>query len=661
VTANRLWRQFLLASLGASFLLVGMVVDMVSGMDHGGMRPLWVAEGIVSLAVLLGPGRGFFLGAWNQFRQKSSNMDTLIAVGTGVAWTYSTAVVVSPGSFPEHSRMPYYDGAGVVVALVILGQWFEARARARAGEALEKLVALQAPMARVLRDGEAHEIKVEAVRPGDLLLLRPGERVPVDGVVLEGQSGVDESMLTGESLPVSKGGGDSLFGGSVNTLGSLTYRATKVGAESALAQIAEAVKRAQATRPRVARLVDRVSRVFVPSVMILAVLTFLAWYDFGGEGGALRGAIAAASVVLIACPCALGLATPLSLTVGVEAMARGGALVRNGEALEKAAKIDLLVFDKTGTLTRGKPALSDVRGAAGVEPEVVLALAASVEALSEHPLAGAIVEGARARGIALPKAEGFEASPGSGVGATVDGRAVRVGTRHFLEALGISCAPLEPALQALASRGETPVLVASDGKPIGVIAVFDSLRSEAQEAVSRVKALGVDLLLLTGDSQATAEAVGRAAGILRVRAGVKPAGKVVAVQEVQHEGKTVGMVGDGLNDAPVLSQADVGFAMGSGTDVAVAAADVTLVGGRLLSLPWSIRVARATLGNIRQNLWGAFGYNLVALVVATGVLVPFLGHAFVLTPLLAGAAMSLSSVTVVLNAQRLRYQLRVDQ
>jgi Cu+-exporting ATPase len=662
--ADRLWRQFVLAAVGAALLLAGMAVDLGilarggMGGSHRGMEALWIAEGVVSLAVLLGPGRGFFVGAWNQLLRRSSNMDTLIAMGTGVAWLYSTTVVAAPGLFPGQGVMPYYDGVGVVVALVLLGQWLEARARGRAQDALERLSALQAPSARVLRDGVESDVPVEDVRVGDRIVLRPGERIPVDGVVVEGQSLVDESMLTGEPIPVSKAEGDPLFGGTINTTGSLRYRGTKLGEESALAQIAEAVRRAQATRPPVARLVDRVSRIFVPGVMILAIVTFLGWYNFGGDGGAVAGAVAAASVLLIACPCALGLATPLSLTVGVEAMARGGALVRNGEALEAAARADVIVLDKTGTLTRGKPSLSEVVSMpGGMEEDEILRLAAAVESESEHPLASAIVQGAQGRGIVVPRAEAFEAFPGAGAGARVDGRQVRLGTPAFLEESGISSSALVGPLSGMASRGQTAIVVAVEGALVGAIAVADSLRPDAPEVVARLRRLGLDVVLLTGDGQKTAEAVAVAAGISRIHAGVRPEGKVLLIRELQAEGHTVAMVGDGLNDAPALSQADVGFAMGSGTEVAVAAADVTLVGGRLAALPTALRVARATLLNIRQNLWGAFVYNLAALVAATGVLVPTLGARFVLSPLLAGAAMSLSSVTVVMNAQRLRWLL----
>ncbi len=662
---RRLLRDVVFAGAVGLLLLAGMLVDLFpswfglppAGHGHapaGGLRLLWAVEGALSLPVLLGPGRTFFVSAWNQFRRHSANMDTLIALGTGAAWLYSTAVVAAPGLFPPGTAMPFYDAAVVVLALVLLGQWLEARARGRTGDALRRLTELQAKTARVLEGGVEREVAVEEVEVGNVVLVRPGERIPIDGVVVWGESSVDESMLTGEPIPAVKREGDAVFGGTLNGACALRLRATQVGAASALARIVEMVQRAQTSRPAIGRLVDRVSGVFVPSVMIVAILTFMAWYTFGGEQKLLYGLVTAASVLLIACPCALGLATPISLTVGVGRLAEAGVLVRNGEALETAARIQVMVLDKTGTVTHGKPALTDVVPGPGHDAAEVVSLAAAAEALSEHPLASAIVVGAKTRGVASIAAEGLEAVAGRGVRARAGGRTLRVGSRAFLEAEGIDPRALEPAADGLAGQGRTVVYVAADGVAVGLVAVADTVKPEAANVVAELRALGLEVVMITGDDARAAQAVAREVGITRVLAQVLPGDKAARIRELQANGAVVGMVGDGINDAPALAQGDVGFAIGSGTDVAIEAADVTLVGGRLGALPAAIRISRATLRNIKQNLAGAFAYNLVAVVIATGVLVPLLGPGWFLSPLIAGGAMSLSSITVVGNALRLR-------
>jgi Cu+-exporting ATPase len=632
-----------------------MGADLFLELDHATMGRLWLLEGCVSLGILLGPGFRFTEGAWHLLRSRRANMDTLIALGTWSAWLYSTAVVLSP-ALQRRGGMPYYDGAGVVIALVLLGQWFETRARGRASSILEELEALQRGTATVLRGGVEERIPLGDVQVGDLLVVRPGDMVPVDATVEEGRSAVDESRLTGESLPVTKAPGAPVFAGTINTTGSLRCRALRLGRHSAVAQIAEAVRKAQGSRPPVARLVDRVSAVFVPGVMILAVLTFLAWYDLGGPGGGLEGVIAAASVLLIACPCALGLATPLSISVGVEGLARRGALVRDGADLEGAARADCVVLDKTGTLTAGRPAVVEVLPHAGWTEEALLGVAAAVEAPSEHPLARAIVEKARERGLSVAPAEDFVASPGEGVSARVGGKRVRAGSPAYLQEEGSEF----PDGQALVARGASPIGVAVSGEPAGLLGLADPVRPEGPSVVSELGRLGLEVWLVTGDAEAPAEEAARSAGVRNVKARVRPEGKADFVRTLQERGRVVAMVGDGLNDAPALSQADAGFAMGSGTDFATASAGITLLGGRLAVLPGAIRAARATMRNIRQNLWGAFAYNLVALVLATGALVPALGPRFALSPLVAGLAMSLSSATVVLNAQRLRRTLETS-
>jgi len=660
----RLRRDFVRAASVAALLLLGMVVDLrpawfgipLDAHGHGApsyMRPLWALQGLLTLPILLGPGRSFFTSAWSQFRRRSTNMDTLIALGTGVAWLYSTAVVIAPGLFPPGTAMPFYDAAAVVIALVLLGQWLEARARGRTGEALEALSRLDVKAVRV-RCGEDEElVPPDAVQVGDVVVVRPGERLAVDGVVIEGESHVDESMLTGEPLAVSKRAGASVYGGTLNREGGFAFRATQIGSGTALARIVEAVRSAQASRPPIARLVDEVSRVFVPTVMIVAVLTFMGWYSFGGELKLLYGLVTAASVLLIACPCALGLATPVSLTVGLGRMAEAGILVRNGEALQKAAALDVLCIDKTGTLTEGRPALREVAAMPGVDGVELLRVAAAAESASEHPLATAIVDGARERGVAVARPASFEALSGRGVRASLNGVLVQIGRRDFVA--GDAPTPLDAEAERLSADGLTLVWVAREGVLLGLLAIGDRVRPEAREAVGGLRRLGLRVVLLTGDGLPTARAVAREVGIEELRAGLLPEGKLDAIRRLQAEGLAVGMAGDGINDAPALAQADVGIAIGGGADVAVAAADVTLLGGRLLALPAAVVASRRTLRNIKQNLAGAFVYNVLAIVIATGVLVPLLGPGALLSPLVAGAAMSLSSVTVVSNALRLRH------
>ncbi len=647
----------------AVLLLFGMLVDLRPGWfgipldahGHGDpriLRPLWALQGLLTLPILLGPGRSFFTSAWSQFRRRSTNMDTLIALGTGVAWLYSTAVVIAPGLFPPGTAMPFYDASAIVIALVLLGQWLESRARGRTGEALEALSRLEVKSVRVRRGDLEELVAIDAVAVSDHVVARPGERLAVDGVLVEGESHVDEAMLTGEPLAVHKRIGDRVYGGTLNREGSFTYRATQVGEGTALARIVDAVRRAQASRPPIARLVDDVSRVFVPSVMIVAVLTFMAWYSLGGELKLLYGLVTAASVLLIACPCALGLATPMSLTVGLGRMAEAGILVRNGEALQKAASLDVLCIDKTGTLTEGRPALREVAPMPDVDGVELLRVAAAAESASEHPLAGAVVEGARERGVPLTRATSFEALPGRGVRASLNGVLLLVGRRDFV--VGDAATPLDALAERLAAQGLTLAWVAREGALLGLLGIGDRVRPEAREAVSRLRRLGLRVTLLTGDVLSTAMAVAREVGIDEVRAGLLPEQKLDAIRRFQAEGLAVGMAGDGINDAPALAQADVGIAIGGGADVAVAAADVTLLGGRLLALPSAVLASRRTLANIKQNLFGAFVYNVVAIVVATGALVPIFGSHALLSPLVAGAAMSLSSVTVVTNALRLR-------
>ncbi|MFZ5871743.1 MAG: heavy metal translocating P-type ATPase [Actinomycetota bacterium] len=616
------------------------------------IRLLWAVMGVAALAVLVYSGSQFFTGAWGAIRQRQANMHTLIATGTSIAWVYSTVAVIWPQIFPDESMTEvYYDVTVVVVALVVLGLALEVKARGRSSEAIRKLIGLQARTARVLRDGRELDIPVDEVVVGDLVVVRPGEKVPVDGEVTNGSSALDESMITGESLPVAKGPGDEVIGATINTTGAFTMRATKVGSDTALAQIVRLVQDAQASKVPVQRLVDMVSGYFTPAVMILAIVGFVIWYDFGPQPAAAYAIVVAVTTLIIACPCALGMATPMSLTTGVGKGAEHGILIRSGDALQVTSKLDAVVLDKTGTITWGKPVLTDVVPA-GLDAEELLRLAASADKVSEHPLAAAIVAGAEERGLALAAVEDFEAVPGHGVRARLEGQTVLVGNRRLLEGEGIDTAALAEHWQRLADEGKTPVYVGADGRAAGLVAVADTVKPDSVAAIAQLKALGLEVAMLTGDNERTARAIARQVGVDRVLAEVLPQDKSAEVQKLQLEGKKVGMVGDGINDAPALTQADVGFAIGTGTDVAIEAADVTLISGSLNGVVTAVQISKATMRNVWQNLAGAFGYNILGLPIALGLLYPFFG--ILLSPLLAAAAMSFSSVTVISNANRLK-------
>ena len=616
--------------------------------DSDRLRLVWALMGIAALAVLAYSGSQFFTGAYRALRHRQANMHTLIAIGTGVAWLYSTAAVAYPGLFPASSFTEvYYDVSVVVTALVVLGLAMEVKARGRSSEAIRKLIGLQAKTARVVRDGRELDLPVEEVAVGDVLVVRPGEKIPVDGELLEGGSAVDESMITGESLPVEKRPGDEVIGATMNTTGAFRFRATKVGKDTALAQIVRLVEDAQASKVPIQRIVDVVSGYFTPSVLILAIVGFVIWFDFGPAPAITYAVIVAVTTLIIACPCALGMATPMSLTTGVGKGAENGILIRSGDALQVTSKLDAVVLDKTGTITWGKPVLTDV-----LAGEDVLRLAAAVERTSEHPLAAAIVAGAEERGLVLPDVEGFEAIPGHGVRARVDGRDVLLGNRRLLERQGLDASGLEDDWERLADEGKTPMFVALDGRAAGLIAVADTVKDDSVSAIRKLKAMGLEVAMMTGDNRRTAEAIARQVGVDRVLAEVLPEDKAAEVKKLQLEGKRVGMVGDGINDAPALTQADVGFAIGTGTDVAIEAADITLISGSLQGVVTAIGISKATMRNVRQNLTGAFAYNSIGLPIALGVLYPIVG--VLLSPLMAAAAMSFSSVTVISNANRLR-------
>ncbi len=617
------------------------------------LRLLWAAMGVAALAVLVYSGSQFFTGAWRALRARQANMHTLIATGTGVAWAYSTIAVIWPQIFPEESMTEvYYDVTVVVAALVVLGMAMEVKARGRSSAAIRKLIGLQAKTARVVRDGSEVDIPVEQVLVGDTVVVRPGEKIPVDGELIDGSSTVDESMITGESIPVVKRLGDEVIGATINTTGAFRMRATKVGADTALAQIVRLVRDAQASKVPIQRIVDVVSGYFTPAVMIAAIVGFVIWFDVGPAPAAAYATIVAVTTLIIACPCALGMATPMSLTTGVGKGAEHGILIRSGDALQVTAKLDTVVLDKTGTITWGRPVLTDVVSIVPWAEGQLLRMAAAVERSSEHPLATAIVAAAADRGLASAEVTDFQAVPGHGVQATVDGHELLLGNRRLLDRAGVDLGGLAGAWQRLADDGKTPMYVAVDGAAAGLLAVADTVKDDSIAAIAQLKALGLQVAMITGDNARTAAAIARQVGVDRVLAEVLPADKAAEVEKLQLEGRRVGMVGDGINDAPALTQADVGFAIGTGTDVAIEAADVTLISGSLRGVVTAMQISKATMRNVWQNLGGAFVYNSAGLPIALGLLYPVAG--ILLSPILAAAAMSFSSVTVISNANRLK-------
>ncbi|MCC6626362.1 MAG: copper-translocating P-type ATPase, partial [Chloroflexi bacterium] len=599
-------------------------------------------------------GQEIYRPAWAAARHGATNMNTLVALGTSVAFGYSAVVTLWPSlatrwGLPHHL---YYETAVIIIALILLGRFLEERAKRRTSAAIVALMGLQARTARVLRDGREEDVPVEAVQPGDLVRLRPGEKAPVDGVIVEGRTALDESLLTGESMPVDKGPGDEIIGATLNTTGGVVFRATRVGRDTALAQIVRLVEEAQGSKAPIQRMADTIAGYFVPVVLALAALTFAGWMLFGPEprlSFALQTAIA---VLIIACPCALGLATPTAIMVGAGKAAELGVLIRGGEALEQARRIDTIVLDKTGTLTRGTPSVTDIVPANGLAPTELLRLVAAAEVGSEHPIGAAVVARARVDGLDLPPVTEFQAIAGHGIQALVDGREIVAGNRALLERYGVNLAPLTEAADRLTRAGVTPLYVAVGGAAAGVLAVADTLKPESPAAVGQLRALGLDVHMLTGDARATAEAIARQVGIDQVLADVRPADKAAAVAALQARGRRVAMVGDGINDAPALAQADLGIAIGAGADVALAASDITLVGGDLRGIVTAIALSRRTVSTIRQGLFWAFAYNVVLIPVAMGLLFPLTGR--LLDPVLAAAAMAMSSVSVVTNALRLR-------
>ncbi len=662
---SKLMRKFWFAAVISVIVMITayyQVMPILRNLSMDSLRWLWGMTAILTLPVMFWSGSDFFTGAWAAFKHRSANMNTLIALGTGAAWLYSTFAILFPSVFPEGTSEPFFDVVAVVIALVILGQALELRAKGQSSSAIKKLLGLQAKTARVIRDGKEMDLPVEEVLVGDVIQVRPGEKIPVDGVIVEGSSAVDESMLTGESLPASKKMGDEVIGATINKTGAFKFRTTKVGKDTALAQIVKMVQDAQNSKAPIARLVDTVSSYFVPIVMILAVWTFVIWFVIGPQPQLVYALVTSVTVLIIACPCALGLATPMSLMVGIGKGAENGILIRSGEALQTARNIQIVVLDKTGTITKGKPELTDVvlGDQVVVDEDELLRLSSSVEKVSEHPLAQAILEGAQARKLELSEVKDFEAIPGHGVSASVDNKRILIGNLKLMSRENIALGSLEERSKSLADDGKTPMFIAVDGNAAGIIAVADTVKEDSSEAIKALQSMGIEVVMITGDNRRTAEAIARKVGITRVLAEVLPEDKANNVHLLQANStgkssagnKKVAMVGDGINDAPALAQADVGLAIGTGTDVAIEASDITLIKGSLKGVVTAIEISRATMTNIYQNLFGAFIYNTLGVPIAMGLLFPFFG--ILLSPMIAGAAMAFSSVTVVGNANRLR-------
>ena len=615
---------------------------------------------LVTAAVMAWAGRHFYVRAWASFRHHSADMNTLIAVGTGAAFVYSVIATVAPGFFISHGVSPdvYYEAVVFIIALILMGNAFEARAKSRTSAALRSLVNLQPTSARVVRETEEVDVPVESVQRGDVIVVRPGERVPVDGEIVSGESAVDESMLTGESLPVSKRAGDRVIGGTINRTGSFRYSATTLGSDSVLAQIVRLMRDAQGSRAPIQKLADTVSGIFVPVVLSLAVITFVVWFVSvdvaGGSAPMVRAFAAAVAVLIIACPCAMGLAVPTAVMVATGKGAELGVLIKGGEALQRAGDITTIVLDKTGTVTEGKPTVTDFVPAPSVgrTADDVLRILASLESSSEHPLADSIVRYAKDRGLALSVATSFKTIAGRGAMGVIDGVAVMAGNKALLGEHAIDTTPLESSADELAMRGRTPMYVALDGVLSALVAVADPIKETSREAIARMHSMGLEVVMLTGDNEHTARAIANETGIDRVVAGVLPDGKVTEVKRLQGENRIVAMVGDGINDAPALAQADVGMAMGTGTDVAVEAADVVLMRGDLRTVAQAVELSQRTMNTMKQNLFWAFAYNVIGIPIAAGVLYPAFG--ILLSPILASAAMAFSSVSVVSNSLRLR-------
>jgi Cu+-exporting ATPase len=642
-----LWRAGVAALVGAP-LMIGGWLGWLPPLGTAQVPWFWVSAGIATLGVLVYSGGHYFTGALAALRRHNASMDTLIALGTGSAWLYSMAVVLFPDAIPSLAHHAYFEAAAVILSLVNFGAALEMKARGRSSEAIRRLIGMQAATARVLRDGEERDLPIEQVGLDETVRVLPGEKLPVDGVIIEGHSSLDESMLTGEPLPVEKGRGDRVVGGTLNTTGSFLMKTTHIGRDTVLAHIIDMVRTAQGSKPPVGRLADRVAGIFVPAVLLIAIATFLVWFNVGPEPRLGYSIVTAITVLVIACPCALGLATPISIMVSIGKAAGQGILIRNGESLQRARQVTTVVLDKTGTVTEGRPSVTRIMTCPGYDEDVLLAAAASIEAGSEHALAGAILEAAHARDIEPARVENFRAITGRGVEGDIGGQQVLLGNARLMQERSVAVADLR-------TDGGAPgscIYIALDNAPAGMLTVSDPVKRDSASAIRRLQARGLRTVMLTGDARVAAEAVAADVGIDEVVADLMPEDKAEHVAALQARGEVVAMVGDGINDAPVLARSDVGFALGSGTDVAIESADITLMGNSLHAVADAIEISTATVRNIWQNLFGAFIYNSLGIPVAAGILYPFSG--MLLNPMIAGAAMALSSVTVVSNANRLR-------
>ena len=652
--SRQLKRKVIVGGALSALIVVGAMSAMLNLPLIRGLDNPWI-QLVLATPVLFWCGGDFFKNAWKALKRRAASMDTLVAIGTGSAYFYSIFATVFPRFFTTQGLTPevYYEASSVIITLILLGRLFENRAKGQTSDAIRKLIGLQARDARIIRNGRELEVPIQDVQIGDVVVVRPGEKIPVDGEVVDGSSTLDESMVTGESMPVKKQAGDEVIGATINKTGSFKFRATRVGKDTLLAQIVQLVQQAQGSKAPIQRLADRVTGWFVPVVIGVAIATFVIW--FLALGNLTLALITTVGVLIIACPCALGLATPTSLMVGTGKGAENGILIKGADSLELAHQIQTIVLDKTGTLTQGKPTVTDfltVNGTANQSELKLLRLAASVERNSEHPLAEAVVRYAQSQEVALGDVQNFEAVAGSGVEGTVSNQVVQIGTQRWMEELRIDSQALREQKSQLEASGKTAVWIAVDGKLEGLMGIADALKPSSVQAVRSLKKLGLDVIMLTGDNQQTADAIAREVGITRVIAEVRPDQKVAQIAALQKEGKIVAMVGDGINDAPALAQAQVGIAIGTGTDVAIAASDITLISGDLQSIVTAIQLSRATMSNIRQNLFFAFIYNIVGIPIAAGILFPFFG--WLLSPMIAGGAMALSSISVVTNALRLR-------
>lgn len=665
---SRLRQAVLAGVVGVPLLLSGWLGYMPP-LENAGWW-FWLVMGLATLGVMVYSGGRFYRGAWKSFLNHNANMDTLIALGTGAAWVFSMIILLLPSLVPESARHVYFEAAAIIIALINFGSALELRARGKTSQAIQRLIGLTPKTARVVRDGKEIDIPIEDVGLNDTLRVRPGEKIAVDGVIIEGHSTVDESMLSGEPMPVGKAEQDEVVGGTINKSGTFLFQAKRIGKDTALARIIELVRQAQNTKPAIGRLADKISAVFVPTVMIIAVLTCLVWFNFAealgvdvlgisginGMGAASRVSymlVTTMTVLIIACPCALGLATPISIMVGVGKAAEYGVLIRQGDALQRAGQITTVVLDKTGTVTEGRPSVTTLLPVGNWSEERLLCIAASIEAGSEHPLAEAVVNAAKQKDVELMPIEEFAAIAGHGVSARVDGQRVLFGNSKFMQDNHIQLGALADSAKLLSAGAQTPMFLAVDDQLAGIVAVADPVKADSRAAIKRLQAEGIRVVMLTGDNRATAEAVAREVGVDEVIAEVLPADKSHKIAELQVDQAVIGMVGDGINDAPALARADVGFAIGTGTDVAIESADITLMRGSLHGVADAIAISKVTVRNIKQNLFGAFVYNALGIPLAAGILFPFTG--LLLNPIIAGAAMAMSSVTVVSNANRLRW------